>query len=91
LVFGLKPKVVDVLQFFSVKLIEGFAGIWSETPAFFPQYFTSAILLGADTLMLPAFISTIFPEHKKSISVISKFFAKIQISKIKFILVVDLS
>jgi hypothetical protein len=39
-----------VLDFDSVKLIDGFAGIWFSL---FPQYLTKAILLGDSHLTLP--------------------------------------
>ena len=45
-----KLKLVIVLQVSSVKLIEGFSGIWSF---FFPQYLTKAILLGDAQVYLP--------------------------------------
>ena len=41
--FGSKDNEVLVLQFFNVKLIEGFIGNCSP---YFPQYFINAILLG---------------------------------------------
>src|SRR5690606_32010080 len=45
-----KCTVVMVLQLLSVKLMEGFSGIWS---CFFPQYFTKAILLGDSQEQVP--------------------------------------
>jgi hypothetical protein len=49
--------VVVVLQLLSVKLIEGFEGIWMF---FLPQYLTKAILLGAIQLTIALSISSNF-------------------------------
>ncbi len=60
-----------VLLVSRVKLTEGLAGIWSF---FFPQYFTSAILLGACQVKDPALNSLVNFAAKNSLKTIPEFY-----------------